>query len=37
MYKIINEIRLEFANCLRNYEFVVMKEDVWNFWEKKMF
>lgn len=35
--QIINEIRLEFANCLRNYEFVVMKEDVWYFWEKKMF
>lgn len=35
--EIMNEIRLEFANVIRNYEFVVMREDIWTFGEQELF
>ena len=31
---IMDEIRLKFANSLRNYEFVLMREDIWVFGDK---
>ena len=35
--RIMDDIRLEFSNVIRNYEFVLMREDVWYFGEKKVF
>lgn len=34
---IMDKIRTEFANCIRNYEFCLMREDIWVFGEKKVF
>lgn len=34
---IMDKIRKEFANCIRNYDFCLMREDIWVFGEKKVF
>ena len=35
--KIINDLREEFSDILRNYEFCLMREDIWHFGEKDIF
>lgn len=35
--RIMDEIRLEFSDSLRNYEFVLMREDIWVFGDKEIF
>ncbi|MBI5002725.1 Lrp/AsnC family transcriptional regulator [Candidatus Woesearchaeota archaeon] len=34
---LMDEIRLKFVDSLRNYEFVLMREDIWVFGEKDIF
>ena len=33
--QIMDDIRLQFANCLRNYEFCLMREDIWFLGQKE--
>ncbi len=35
--KIMDDLRLTFSDSLRNYEFVLMREDIWVFGEKDIF
>jgi len=35
--KIINSLREKFSDVLRNYEFCLMREDIWHFGEKDIF
>ena len=35
--QIMDDIRSEFADVIRNYEFALMKEDIWVFGEKEIF
>ena len=35
--RLMDDIRLEFSDSLRNYEFVLMREDIWVFGEKGIF
>ena len=35
--EIMDDIRLKFASSMRNYEFVLMREDIWVFGEKNIF
>jgi len=35
--RLMDDIRLQFADSLRNYEFVLMREDIWVFGEKNIF
>jgi DNA-binding Lrp family transcriptional regulator len=35
--RIMDEIRLKFVDSMRNYEFVLMREDIWVFGEKDIF
>lgn len=35
--RIMDDLRLKFAHALRNYEFVLMREDIWVFGEKDIF
>jgi Lrp/AsnC family transcriptional regulator, leucine-responsive regulatory protein len=35
--RIMDDMRLKFADSMRNYEFVLMREDIWVFGEKDIF
>jgi DNA-binding Lrp family transcriptional regulator len=35
--QIMNDMRLKFADSIRNYEFALMREDIWVFGEKDIF
>jgi len=35
--RLMDDMRLKFADSMRNYEFVLMREDIWTFGEKDIF
>ena len=35
--EIMNDLRLKFADSMKNYEFALMREDIWVFGEKDIF